>query len=647
MKSSFLLLLGVLCIFISMQAQVINSCTPNSAVTGQVLTVSIMGQGTNFTSATNTSLRFGQNSINATAFNANSNTQITATFVIPPNTLLGNWDVVVDGNPNLVTLPAGFTIGIGSPNGNYGRVMGSIYRDDNVDCIKNVGEPGTAYRSVTITPGPFQTLTDANGNYSIWLPLGNYNLDYHPSFPSSSTCPTTGQRAISLTTNGQALFNEDFATEVFLYTDARVSLSGLPLRPGFSANSSVFVRNDGNTVIPNTLLKVIKPSFANFGSVFSQAPAYISGDTVAWNLPNISNPVQINYQLYCPPGVTIGTPYTLSASVTPSPMDYFTANNTFDNQRVVVGAWDPNDKRVFTPSGANADGDILQTDTILTYIVRFQNTGTDTAFNIYVRDTLDLPNLDMNGFRILGATHPYQVTMSPGGQLEFAFPNILLPDSGANQVGSNGALTYEVRPKAGLPLGTVIHNSASIYFDFNPPVKTNITQSRLCDVLNADFVTVPNGLTVQFNDLSTGTIQSYAWDFGDGNTSTLQNPIHTYANAGSYTACLVTNGICRSDTNCQNATLVAISEALPGFSISVIPNPMGQEATILVTNPGQNDAFELVLYNASGQQIRQLEGRMNTRLSLQREGLAQGLYLYRIRQGSHNIGAGHLLVAGE
>ncbi|MBP8073961.1 MAG: hypothetical protein KAY96_04340, partial [Bacteroidia bacterium] len=204
----------MLCIFISMQAQVINSCTPNSAVTGQVLTVSIMGQGTNFTSATNTSLRFGQNSINATAFNANSNTQITATFVIPPNTLLGNWDVVVDGNPNLVTLPAGFTIGIGSPNGNYGRVMGSIYRDDNVDCIKNVGEPGTAYRSVTITPGPFQTLTDANGNYSIWLPLGNYNLDYHPSFPSSSTCPTTGQRAISLTTNGQALFNEDFATEV-------------------------------------------------------------------------------------------------------------------------------------------------------------------------------------------------------------------------------------------------------------------------------------------------------------------------------------------------------------------------------------------------------------------------------------------------
>lgn len=47
--------------------------------------------------------------------------------------------------------------------------------------------------------------------------------------------------------------------------------------------------------------------------------------------------------------------------------------------------------------------------------------------------------------------------------------------------------------------------------------------------------------TVQFTDLSnpvTGTITGWLWDFGDGNTSTQQNPVHTYTNIGNYTVTL-------------------------------------------------------------------------------------------------------------
>jgi len=42
-------------------------------------------------------------------------------------------------------------------------------------------------------------------------------------------------------------------------------------------------------------------------------------------------------------------------------------------------------------------------------------------------------------------------------------------------------------------------------------------------------------LTVQFTDLSAGSPTSWLWDFGDGNTSTAQNPQHTYSSAGTYT----------------------------------------------------------------------------------------------------------------
>ncbi|MFA5414288.1 MAG: PKD domain-containing protein [Methanoregula sp.] len=48
-----------------------------------------------------------------------------------------------------------------------------------------------------------------------------------------------------------------------------------------------------------------------------------------------------------------------------------------------------------------------------------------------------------------------------------------------------------------------------------------------------------NPLFVQFNDQSTNTPTSWAWDFGDGSTSTVQNPTHTYTSFGNYTVNLI------------------------------------------------------------------------------------------------------------
>ncbi len=62
------------------------------------------------------------------------------------------------------------------------------------------------------------------------------------------------------------------------------------------------------------------------------------------------------------------------------------------------------------------------------------------------------------------------------------------------------------------------------------------------DGLHASFTATPTEgkapLTVQFTDTSTGYFISWLWDFGDGNTSTSQNPIHTYSEIGSYSVTL-------------------------------------------------------------------------------------------------------------
>jgi len=71
----------------------------------------------------------------------------------------------------------------------------------------------------------------------------------------------------------------------------------------------------------------------------------------------------------------------------------------------------------------------------------------------------------------------------------------------------------------------------------------------------ANFTANPsNGaapLAVSFVDTSSGAPTSWAWDFGDGNTSTSENPSHAYATPGSYTAQLIASNVGGSSTNTQ------------------------------------------------------------------------------------------------
>ncbi len=69
----------------------------------------------------------------------------------------------------------------------------------------------------------------------------------------------------------------------------------------------------------------------------------------------------------------------------------------------------------------------------------------------------------------------------------------------------------------------------------------------------ASFTTAINGNTVAFTDTSTGSPTSWKWDFGDGNTSTQQNPVHTYASGNYLVVLTVKNAVGES---VANATIV-------------------------------------------------------------------------------------------
>lgn len=138
-----------------------------------------------------------------------------------------------------------------------------------------------------------------------------------------------------------------------------------------------------------------------------------------------------------------------------------------------IASYDPNDKSA-QPEGYDANYHYINAKDVLDYRIRFQNTGTDTAFTVVVRDTLS-SFLNVESIKMGASSHDYTWNLSDQGVLEVVFEGIMLPDSNVNEPLSHGFFNFQIEQKINIALGTVINNQAHIYFDFNAPIATNTT----------------------------------------------------------------------------------------------------------------------------------------------------------------------------
>lgn len=143
------------------------------------------------------------------------------------------------------------------------------------------------------------------------------------------------------------------------------------------------------------------------------------------------------------------------------------------------------------------------------------------------------------------------------------------------------------------------------------------------------------GEAISFTDASTNAI-SWFWDFDDGNTSTEQNPTHTYTRAGDFEITLqVTNA-----EGCADLSTLSI-EVVTGIDpdqllqgISVYPNPAAEKLYITIDNDMLGD-LELQVYTLTGelmssQSLSKASQQMQTTLDL--AGTEAGVYLVHVRQ---------------
>ena len=362
-----------------------------------------------------------------------------------------------------------------------GSISGTKFNDVDGDCVQDPGEQGLPGWMITLTPGWLAALTDGNGNYSFSdIATNTYTINEVRKPYWEQTCPAPPGNYVVTLESGQTVTGKDFGNRALVnIQDLSVDVAGGPARPGFQKLYGISYQNKGH-ITNGTVILTLPPEVIHSES--SPGGVYDDGNnSVTWDVGAL-DPGFIGWlwtSVLVPDTVTLGTILTSSVRIEPIVSDTTPADNTDTERQTVRGSYDPNEKLV-TPQGV-----IFRSDT-LRYQINFQNVGTDTAFNIVVRDTLG-SNLDITTIESGASIHPYMFNIA-GRELSWTFANINLPDSTTSEPKSHGFVSFRVRPISDALLGTDIQNRAAIYFDFNPPVITNTVHSiiYLCGDVNRD-----------------------------------------------------------------------------------------------------------------------------------------------------------------
>jgi uncharacterized repeat protein (TIGR01451 family) len=258
----------------------------------------------------------------------------------------------------------------------------------------------------------------------------------------------------------------------------------------------VNVRNTGPATSTGTTLVIDLDPFFDFNGA-SISFDQVDANTISFNLGTLELNEELTFRIYfilsC--DAELGMEHCLSGDLS--------ADNACPDSRTLttecqtnIGSFDPNDKRSFNASGRESDR--VDKGEYITYHIRFQNTGTDTAFTVRIVDPLSA-SLDLATLEVLSASHAYTYEITEGPSLVAVFNHILLPDSTTNEAASHGFLKFRVKPLPTFDYGTTIPNKADIFFDFNDAVLTNEVHTMILPAVGVhdqrdliDFTVFPN-----------------------------------------------------------------------------------------------------------------------------------------------------------
>ncbi|MGH2664581.1 DUF7619 domain-containing protein [Flavobacterium sp.] len=381
----------------------------------------------------------------------------------------------------------------------------NAFIDSNNNGAQDSGEPAFSQGQFGYElndSGTVNYVTSSNGEYVIneSNPANSYDLTYtiDPAVSSQYALTTSSYTNVSIIPNsGIQVYN--FPITELPYHDLTVAVvpAGASPRPGFTYYNMIVYRNNGNQAIASGTVTFNKD---NAVTIVNVSPAATTTNTTGFTydftnlLPGEVRSLYVLMQVPTIPTVDLGGILTNNASITIPVGDINVSNNTSTLSQIIVGSYDPNDKS--EAHGGKIVHSGFTANDYLTYTIQFENTGTFAAENVSIEDSLD-EKLDETSVKMTGASHGYTLNRV-GNNLHWSFIGIDLPPSVANTTAGKGYVTFQVKPKADYAVGDIIPNIASIYFDFNPPIVTNtsntefVTSLGVAEFDNAAFIAYPN-----------------------------------------------------------------------------------------------------------------------------------------------------------
>ncbi len=350
-------------------------------------------------------------------------------------------------------------------------ISGYCFYDENENKIKDPNEVGLLNHSVNVEPNEIINFTNDEGFYRFILNYGDYLVT--PQL-SNNWELTTDSTSYSVSFQGTAIQNINFGLKPIVEMErVEANISSSSTRCGFQVPFWVNYENTGTKFVSGQFVLEMDDLTSLIEAV--PIPDSIEGNLLIWYYTDLppSYSEQIELLLQMPSVDYIGENMSFIATTfIIDDMGELHENYAYEYNSIVNCSYDPNDKLVY-PEGEQEENYMLFGEE-LEYTIRFQNTGTDTAFTVRIEDQLD-SNLDWSTFHPVAASHDYIVNLYETGLAEFIFEDILLPDSTTNEIKSHGFMKYRIKPLVGLSENTEIQNTADIFFDFNPPVETNTT----------------------------------------------------------------------------------------------------------------------------------------------------------------------------
>jgi uncharacterized repeat protein (TIGR01451 family) len=508
-------------------------------------------------------------------------------------------------------------------------VQGTVFYDENEDGIMNNGEYGLAMQQLGFFPDSLSLITNDNGIF--FINASGYDeflliLADNELFPYFTTPSALYFDATEDNWNSELFFgisNElpEFELCIDLY----------PIGQGYPcdvlSNHNICFRNMGNVPVDGVVELEYDMLFQGHTQ---QTPIdSAAGNTVWLSYSNLLPGQMFFYDvnLHTPTVDHIGEFLSSSARIWGFYQGDTVAYGEESIHIELTCAYDPNDKQVF-PNGYS-EMHYIDNDTVLEFLVRFQNTGNAPATDVRIRDTLDM-NLDLSTFELVANSHSLFTTVDAATrEVDFYFQDIQLPDSVNNEPESHGLVSFKIRPTENLPLLTELTNTASIFFDNNPPIVTNTTWSTIydCSLFEVSFTDDGALLTASEGDY-------YQWFLNGDLITGATEQEHLALVNGSYAVQVDSDFPC---SNMSPSTFVIVDgvDDLSQPAISLFPNPMSEQAIITVAQ--LKGLATLKIVDLTGKVVRSEQININQgRFMFNRNGLAAGQYILQIGNTDQN-----------